>query len=94
MRVKQVKVAQALRGETSNILDDKKYNMTFDKGMLHIALKHNPSKIGPFIIFPANIAYLEYEETTLEAVKSSQVAVAEVVEPLVEVAKRVRTAKK
>ena len=78
MRVKQVRVAQALRGETSNLLESSKYDLTFDKGMLHVKLKHNPKNIGPFIVFPANIAYLEYEEISEEA---SQVAAPEVTQP-------------
>lgn len=62
MRVKQAKLAQALRGETSNLIDDKKYELEFDKGMLHARLKLNPRKIGPFIVFPANIAFIEVHE--------------------------------
>lgn len=60
MRIKQAKLAQALRGETSNIIDDKKFVLEFDKGMLHAKLITNPKSIGPFIIFPANIAFIEY----------------------------------
>lgn len=63
MKVKQAKLASALRGETSNIIEATKYELLFDKGMLHAKLKLNPKNIGPFVIFPANIAYLEYEET-------------------------------
>jgi hypothetical protein len=62
MKVTQAKLAQPLRGESSNIIDDKKYDLHFDKGMLHAKLKLNPKEIGPFIIFPANIAFLEYKE--------------------------------
>lgn len=62
MKVKQAKLAQALRGETSNLIDEKKYELTFDKGMLHAKLKFNPKGIGPFVVFPANIAFLEYHE--------------------------------
>lgn len=63
MKVKQVRVAQALRGETSNLLEQAKYDMTFDKGMLDVKLKGaNVKGIGPFKVFPANIAWMEYEE--------------------------------
>lgn len=62
MRVKQARLAQAIRGETSNLIDSDKYNLTFDKGMLTAVLKYNPRKFGDFIIFPANIAYIELEE--------------------------------
>jgi predicted ATPase len=62
MKVKQAKLAQALRGESSNIIDENKFELTFEKGMLHAKLKFNPKGIGPFIVFPANIAFLEYHE--------------------------------
>lgn len=63
MRVKQAKLGQALKGETSNILTDSVYDMTFDKGMLHVKKIAN-SKYGPFIVFPANLAYIEIAEET------------------------------
>lgn len=66
MKVKQAKLAQAIRGETSSLIDDKKYDLDFDKGMLHAKLKVNPKNLGPFIIFPANIAYIEYHEEATE----------------------------
>ena len=62
MKVKQAKLAQALRGESSNIIEEKNYHLEFDKGMLTARLKHNPKNLGPFIIFPANIAYIEFED--------------------------------
>jgi hypothetical protein len=63
MKIRQAKLAQALRGETSNIISHDKYELVFDKGMLHAKLKHNPKSIGPFIVFPANIAFIEcFEE--------------------------------
>lgn len=65
MKVKQAKLAQAIRGETSNLLESKKYDIEFDKGMLNVRLKHNPKNIGPFVVFPANIAYIEIEEETV-----------------------------
>lgn len=67
MKVKQAKLAQALRGETSNIVEDKKYSLEFDKGMLTCKLLHNPKNLGPFIVFPANIAFLEIHEENTEA---------------------------
>ena len=59
MKVKQAKLAQAIRGETSLILDELKYNLEFKDGVLHADLKSNPRSHGPFVIFPANIAYIE-----------------------------------
>lgn len=61
MKVKQARLAQAIRGETSNLIDSTKYELTFDKGMLTASLKFNPRNFGDFIIFPANIAYIETE---------------------------------
>lgn len=72
MRVKQAKLAQAIRGETSNILTDDKYVLEFDKGMLHAALKFNPKAIGPFIIFPANIAFIETHPEEMEVIKAEK----------------------
>lgn len=69
MRIKQVRVAQALRGETSNLLEEAKYNMEFDKGILYVELKHNPKNFGKFMIFPANMAWVEYEEVTAPTVQ-------------------------
>lgn len=67
MKVKQLKLAQAIRGETSLILDESKYELTFEKGIVHAVLKSNPKSIGPFMIFPANIAYLEVAESDKKA---------------------------
>lgn len=61
MKIKQAKLAQAIKGETSNIVTSDKYELHFEGGMLHAASKSNPVKHGPFIIFPANIAWLEIE---------------------------------
>lgn len=68
MRIKQIKVAQPLRGAASNILESKNYDMRMDGEFIHVTLKHNPSNIGPFIIFKTNVAYmeLEKEEKTVE----------------------------
>lgn len=67
MHIKQVRVAQALRGETSNLLEAVKYDMEFDKGILYVKLKNNPKSLGKFMVFPANIAWIEYEEVTQPA---------------------------
>lgn len=85
MKIKQAKLAQALRGEVSNILTDKHYDMTFDKGMLHVIKKHNPNNIGPFIVFPANLAYIEPGE---------EIGAKEAVELPTEDAKAKRSSKK
>lgn len=60
LKVKQVKIAQSIRGETSNILTDAKYLLTFDVdvNMLYVTPKMK-SSYGPYIVFPANIAYME-----------------------------------
>lgn len=73
MKVKQAKLASALRGETSNIINSDKYDLSFEKGILYAALKHS-AKVGPFAVFPANIAYLEYEEITEVEVPTTQPA--------------------
>lgn len=74
MRVKQVKLAQALRGETSQQIDDKKYDLEFDKGILTAKLKFNPRAIGPFAVFPANIAFLEFYEEEVTPVATENKA--------------------
>ena len=60
MRIKQAKLAQGLKGETSNILNDTNFDMVFANSCLTV--KHrNPDKAmthGPFIVFPANLAYI------------------------------------
>lgn len=62
MRVKQVKIASGIRGETSNILTDAKYSLNFEDNMLHVAPKMK-SNYGPFIILPSNIAYMELDNS-------------------------------
>ena len=62
MKVRQVKIAQGIRGETSNILTDAKYDLNFEGTMLHVAPKIK-SNYGPFVIFPANIAYMELDNS-------------------------------
>jgi hypothetical protein len=60
VKIKQAKLAQALHGESSNVLNDKQFNMVFANNYLTVTHK-NPDKAnthGPFIVFPANIAYL------------------------------------
>jgi hypothetical protein len=58
MKIKSAKLAQALPGESSLLLEEKKHDLEFDKGMLYVVPKNNPKKFGPFIVFPANIAYI------------------------------------
>lgn len=73
MKVKLAKLAQGLKGETSNMIDDVRFDLDFDGKMLHVTGKAPSAKHGPFIVFPANIAYLElYPETSTE--KTSQTA--------------------
>lgn len=75
MKVKQARLAQTIRGETSNLLESNKYDLTFDKGMLTARLKLNPKNFGDFIIFPANIAYIEtesMEEAPVAAVQTPE----------------------
>ena len=59
MRVKQAKLGQAIKGETSNVLSHDQYEMKFEGGMLHVKKRVNPKNLGPFIVFPANLAYIE-----------------------------------
>lgn len=61
MKVRQAKLAQAIRGESSNLIEATKYDLAFDKGMLTVRLKVNPKKFGDFVVFPANIAWMEME---------------------------------
>lgn len=61
MKVKQVRLAQSIPGTASNLLEKDKYDLAFDKGMLTVKLKHNPKKLGDFVVFPANIAWIETE---------------------------------
>lgn len=62
MRIKQVKLAQGLPGSASNLIEDSKYHLAFDKGILTAKHKTNP-KHGTFMVFPANIAHIElYDE--------------------------------
>lgn len=75
MKVKQAKLAQALRGENSNLIDENRYVLEFDKGMLHAKLKNNPKNIGPFIVFPANIAFMEVYEEQEDSKKPSGISI-------------------
>jgi len=75
MKVKQAKLAQALRGETSNIISHDKYELVFDKGMLHAKLRINPKSIGPFVVFPANIAFIECFEEVEAPLQETEAAV-------------------
>lgn len=76
MKVKQARLAQPIRGEISNIIDEAKYGLVFDKGMLHVSPKANPRKTGDFVVFPANIAWLETEPE----IKSEEEALREITE--------------
>ena len=60
MKIKQAKLAQGLKGETSNILNSEQFDMVFANSCLTVKHK-NPDKArthGPFIVFPANLAYI------------------------------------
>ena len=71
-KVKQAKLAQPLRGETSNIIDNTQYEITFEGNILNVVKRINPKNLGPFIVFPANIAYIEYENTELPGLQSEE----------------------
>jgi len=75
MIIKQAKLAQALHGESSNILNSTQFNMVFANNYLTVTHK-NPEKArshGPFIVFPANIAYLvELVEKEAPTIKSKE----------------------
>ena len=60
MIIKQAKLAQALHGESSNILNSIQFHMEFANNYLTVTHKNSEKakSHGPFIVFPANIAYL------------------------------------
>lgn len=68
MKIKQVKLAQALPGTASNLLEPEKFDLNWDGTKLHARYKSGPSaeKYQTFMVFPANIAHIEYfpEEIT------------------------------
>lgn len=65
MTIKQVKLAQALPGSSSHLLEKADYDLTFDKGILTARHKRN-RKFGTFMVFPANIAYILLEDKDIE----------------------------
>lgn len=68
MKIKQVRLAQTIPGSSSNLLEADKYDLRFDGTKLHI--KHKSSlKHDTFMVFPANIAYIEYVD---ESVKTTE----------------------
>lgn len=74
MKIKQVKLAQTLPGETSHLLEAAKYDLTFDKGILYVKkTRDNAKNLGPFMVFPANIAWISYEPEA-EPVKPTEKA--------------------
>lgn len=68
MKIKQVKLAQALPGTASNLLEPEKFELNWDGTKLHAKYKSgaNAEKYQTFMVFPANIAHIEYfpEEIT------------------------------
>lgn len=74
MRIKQVRLAQTIPGTASNLIDSDKFDLRFDGAKLHVKYKSGPNalKYGTFMVFPANIAYLEYEEVTELAPEDGQ----------------------
>jgi 3-deoxy-D-manno-octulosonic acid (KDO) 8-phosphate synthase len=75
MKIKQAKLAQALHGESSNILNANQFHMSFEGDCLVVTHK-NPEKAkthGPFIVFPANLAYLvPFTESVEEKTKAKK----------------------
>lgn len=74
MKIKQVRLAQTIPGTASNLIDSDKFDLRFDGAKLHVKYKSGPNalKYGTFMVFPANIAYLEYEEVTESAPNAGQ----------------------
>lgn len=64
MKIKQVKLAQALPGTASNLLEPEKFDLKWDGSKLHAKYKSGPNsqKYETFMVFPANIAHIEYYE--------------------------------
>ena len=64
MNIKQVKLAQALPGTASNLLEPANFDLKWDGTKLHAKYKtgQNAQKYQTFLIFPANIAHIEYYE--------------------------------
>jgi hypothetical protein len=76
MKIKQVKLAQALPGTASNLLEPERFDLKWDGSKLHAKYKSGPSaqKYETFMVFPANIAHIEYyEEETSSSSRPGQV---------------------
>ena len=69
MKIKQVKLAQALPGTASNLLEPATFDLKWDGTKLHAKYKsgQNAQKYASFMIFPANIAHIEYHEEITDA---------------------------
>lgn len=69
MKIKQVKLAQALPGTSSNLIEPEKFDIKWDGTKLHAKYKSGPNadKYQTFMIFPANIAHIEYHEESTES---------------------------
>lgn len=74
MKIKNVRLAQAIPGVSSNLLGPREFDFRFDGAKLHVKFKagDKAQKHGTFMIFPANIAYIEYEEVTEVETDSGQ----------------------
>jgi hypothetical protein len=74
MIIKQVKLAQALPGTSSNLIEPEKFDIKWDGTKLHAKYKSGPNaqKYASFMIFPANIAHIEYYEEVTEAPSQEQ----------------------
>lgn len=68
MKIKQVKLAQALPGTSSNLIEPEKFDIKWDGTKLHAKYKSGPNaeKYKTFLVFPANIAHIEYYEENTE----------------------------
>lgn len=66
MKIRQVKLAQTIPGTASNLIEAEKFDLHFDGTKLHVKYKGGPgaAKYKSFMVFPANIAWMEYEEVT------------------------------
>ena len=58
MKIKQMKVGHALKGMSSNILEEKEFDMEFKDHMVHVRRKVASNRDDYFIIFMPNIAYI------------------------------------
>jgi hypothetical protein len=74
MKIKQVKLAQALPGTSSNLIEPEKFDIKWDGTKLHAKYKSGPNseKYETFLVFPANIAHIEYYEEVTESASQGQ----------------------